>query len=319
MSPSPLRRLPPWLAPSLCSAVQDSLDLCWGYVLLEHEVRNVDACFKRLDSIFNNNSRVLESARVGAGYDVQLNDIMDAEIQPILQDFYQTPNYDYVYEQRLQTASDNFVAAASQLPRVSGCHPPCGFQSAGAVYNCETCKYDSCEFPLDCPVEEIKVMENSRIRMWCKVPFDLPSDFQAVWRFAEELNTQQVDEFKEVTAGVDMLFSIPSSTLQHQGTYQCEIYSSQRSIIRLYYHVSVTPQDEVSHTELQEIFDLSLLPGGSLLPTVDPSLHSRPSAALLSACVSAVLLLLLLSLGTLYWLSTSEERSDVETDAVGDL
>ncbi|XP_055019503.1 sperm acrosome associated 6 [Boleophthalmus pectinirostris] len=243
---------------------------------------------------------------------------MDAEIQPILQDFYQTPNYDYVYEQRLQTAADKFVAAASQLPRVSGCYPPCGFQSAGAVYNCKTCTYDSCEFPLDCPVEEIKVTENTRIRMWCKVPFDLPSDFQAVWRFAEELKTQQVDEFKEVTAGVDMVFSIPSTTSQHQGTYQCEIYSDQRSIIRLYYHLSVTPQDEVGHTELQEIFDLSLLPGGSLLPTEKPSRHS-PSAVLLGACVSAVLLLLLLSLGrTLYLLSTSEKRGDVETDAAGD-
>ncbi|XP_055083859.1 sperm acrosome associated 6 isoform X2 [Periophthalmus magnuspinnatus] len=278
----------------------------------------MDACFMRLDAIFNYNSQVIESARVGAGYDQQLNDIMDAEIQPILQDFYQTPNYDYVYEQRLQTAADNFVAAASQLPRVSGCYPPCGFQDAGAVYNCKTCKYDSCEFPLDCPVEEIKVMENTRIRMWCKVPFDLPSDFQAVWRFAEELNTQQLDEFKEVTAGVDTLFSIPSTSPHHQGTYQCEIYSDQRSIVRLYYYLSVTPQNEVGHTELQEIFDLSLLPGGSLLPTADLSRHSRPSAVLLGAYVSAVLLLLLLSLGTLYLLSTSEKRGDVETDAIGD-
>ncbi|KAJ0066078.1 hypothetical protein NL108_001309, partial [Boleophthalmus pectinirostris] len=219
--------------------VQDSLDLCWGYVIEEYEIRNVDACFVRLDAIFNNNSRVIESARVGRNhYDQQLNDIMDAEIQPILQDFYQTPNYDYVYEQRLQTAADKFVAAASQLPRGETWFSRLRFQSAGAVYNCKTCTYDSCEFPLDCPVEEIKVTENTRIRMWCKVPFDLPSDFQAVWRFAEELKTQQVDEFKEVTAGVDMVFSIPSTTSQHQGTYQCEIYSDQRSIIRLYYHLS---------------------------------------------------------------------------------
>lgn len=291
--------------------IQDSIDLCWGYVILEHEVRNIDTCFKRLDAIFNHNSRVIESARVGAGYDQQLNDIMDAEIQPIIQEFYERPNYDYVYEQKLQTAADNFVAAASQLPRVSGCFPPCGFQSAGAVYNCETCLYDSCEFPLDCPVEEINVMENSRVRMRCKVPFDLPSDFQAVWRFAEKVKTQQVDEFTEVTAGVDMLFSIPSTTPQHQGTYQCEIYSEQRSIVRLYFHVSVTPQVEVGHTELQETFDLSLLPGGSLLPVADR--HSRPSAELLAACLGAVVLLLLLSLGTLCWLS--EEREDVETAA----
>lgn len=28
-----------------------------------------------------------------------------------------------------------------------------GFQVQGAVYNCITCQYDSCEFPLDCPGE----------------------------------------------------------------------------------------------------------------------------------------------------------------------
>jgi len=28
-----------------------------------------------------------------------------------------------------------------------------GFQAQGAVYNCMTCQYDSCEFPLDCPGE----------------------------------------------------------------------------------------------------------------------------------------------------------------------
>lgn len=30
---------------------------------------------------------------------------------------------------------------------------PSGFQSTGAVYNCITCQYDSCKFPLDCPGE----------------------------------------------------------------------------------------------------------------------------------------------------------------------
>lgn len=53
-----------------------------------------------------------------------------------------------------------------------------------------------------------------------------------------QVKTQQVDEFKEVTAGVDRLYSIPSTSVQHEGTYQCEIYSGQRSIVRLYYHLT---------------------------------------------------------------------------------
>lgn len=56
--------------------------------------------------------------------------------------------------------------------------------------------------------------------------------------FVGQVKTQQVDQFKEVTAGVDRLYSIPSTSLQHQGTYQCEIYSGQRSIVRLYYYLT---------------------------------------------------------------------------------
>lgn len=87
-------------------------------------------------------------------------------------------------------------------------------------------------------VEEIEVMENSRSRMWCNVPFDLPNEIEVIWRFAEEVKTQQMEQFKEVTAGVDRVYSIPSTSLQHQGTYQCEIYSDLRSIVRLYFYIA---------------------------------------------------------------------------------
>ncbi|XP_033959244.1 sperm acrosome membrane-associated protein 6 isoform X3 [Pseudochaenichthys georgianus] len=218
--------------------VQDSLRLCWGHILTEHNVRNVDSCFRKLDRIFNNHERVIEAGRVGKGYDKQLKELLDGEILPMVEEFDRKRNNDTVYEERLQTAADNFIAAASKLPRVSGCLPPCGFQSAGAVYNCITCQYDSCELPLDCPVKEVTAMENSRSQMWCEVPFHLPGNIEVIWRFAEEVKTQQVDQFKEVTAGLDTIYSIPSSSLQHVGTYQCEIYSVQRSIVRLYFYLT---------------------------------------------------------------------------------
>ncbi|XP_047215740.1 sperm acrosome associated 6 isoform X3 [Girardinichthys multiradiatus] len=275
--------------------VQDSLRLCWGHVMTKGNVRSVDRCFRRLDRIFNTNEGVIHAARVGKGFDIKLKEILDAVILPLVEEFDKKLNMDSVYESRLQTAADNFIAAASKLPRVSGCFPPCGFQSAGAVYNCITCQYDSCEFPLDCPVEEIEVMENSGARMWCGVPFDLPNDIEVIWRFAEEVKTQEMDQFKEVTAGVDRLYSIPSTSLQHQGTYQCDIYS-------------VTPQLVVGHTKLQEIFDLSLLPGGKLLVTPSAAPHSflRLLLFLLTTCLTTSLVLLFLSLGVLYCSSLAE-------------
>ncbi|XP_029361155.1 sperm acrosome membrane-associated protein 6 [Echeneis naucrates] len=221
-------------------------------------------------------------------------------------------NDDTVYEKRLQKAADNFIAAAYKLPRESGCFPPCGFQGADSVYNCISCKYDSCGFPLDCPIKEIKVMANSRIQMWCDVPFHLPNNIEIIWRFAEEVKTEEVDQFEKVTAGVDRLYSIRSTSLQHQGTYQCEIYSDQRSIVRLYYYLAVTPQVVAGHTELQEIFDLSLLPGGQLLPEPSgpPRLPLLPSPLLLTACLTALLLLLFLTLKVLWWLTDPPEQAD---------
>ncbi|KAK1895211.1 Sperm acrosome membrane-associated protein 6 [Dissostichus eleginoides] len=273
--------------------VQDSLRLCWGHILTEHNVRNVDYCFRKLDRIFNNHERVIEAGRVGKGYDKQLKELLDGEILPMVEEFDKKLNNDTVYEERLQTAADNFIAAASKLPRVSGCLPPCGFQSAGAVYNCITCQYDSCELPLDCPVKEVKAMENSRSQMWCVVPFHLPGNIEVIWRFAEEVKTQQVDQFKEVTAGLDTLYSIPSTSLQHVGTYQCEIYSGQRSIVRLYFYLT----------------------GGRLLPAPGGPSHSlTPSPLLLTACLTALLLLLFLSMGALYWSVLPEQTSHAEQE-----
>ncbi|XP_024123848.1 sperm acrosome membrane-associated protein 6 isoform X1 [Oryzias melastigma] len=302
-------------------APQDTLRLCWGHVLIQSNAKNVDACYRKVDRIFNNNEKMMEAARVGGGFDKKLKEILLADIMPMVQEFDQKLNSETVYEQRFQTAADNFIAAASKLPRASGCFPPCGYQSAGAVYNCETCSYDSCEFPLDCPVEEIEVMENSRSRLWCDVPFDLPADIEVIWRFAEGVKTQQLEEFKEVTVGVDRLYSIPSTSSQHQGTYQCEIYTGRLSIVRLYFYITVTPQAVVGHTELQEIFDLSLLPGGQLRPAPEGSPDSiLPRLSfLLIACLTCSLLLLFLSLGTLIWSFIPEKEvviANEEEDSV---
>ncbi|XP_062322260.1 sperm acrosome associated 6 [Osmerus eperlanus] len=290
-----------------------SVKLCWGHVITESYTRNMDECFEKVDRLMTNATKVIEAGRVGPGYDQQLREIMLSQIIPLLEEFDQKLNDDTVYEKRLQTVADNFIAAASKLPRASGCIPPCGFQAKGALYNCITCKYDTCELPLDCPVEEITVVENNRTRMWCDVSFPLPIDLEVIWRFAEEVKSQQVDLFKEVTAGVDRLYSIPSANLQHTGTYQCEILSNQRSIVRLYFYLTVKPQVVVGYTDLQEIFDLSLLPGGRIVSSPGgppPALQLLPQPALLTACLTTLLLLLFLSLGILYWKSAQRYRRD---------
>lgn len=68
-------------------------------------------------------------------------------------------------------------------------------------------------------VEEIKVMENSRIRMWCNVPFALPTDTEVIWRFAEEVRSAYGESFR-VTA---ILLKV---TVQHFCKIHTLVYSS---------------------------------------------------------------------------------------------
>ncbi|XP_027004033.1 sperm acrosome associated 6 isoform X2 [Tachysurus fulvidraco] len=289
----------------------DSVRLCWGHILSEHNIRNIDACFKTLDRIFNNNPNVIMAGR---GYDRVLKELMRSEIMHIVEEFDHNLNNDTVYEVRLQAAADTFITMASGLPRASGCFPPCGFQAHGTVYNCMTCQYDSCEFPLDCPLQEITVEEYNRNQMWCHVPFVLPSDIQIVWRYAE-IKTMLIDRFKEVTAGTDKLFSIPSARLEHSGTYQCEIFSQERSLVRIYYHLTVVANEEVGHAELQDVFDQALLPAGQfrVLPTLPPfSLLKLPSNVLLTVSLTSLLLLLFLTIGLLHWWPS--KKMDRETE-----
>ncbi|XP_075868953.1 sperm acrosome membrane-associated protein 6 isoform X5 [Nelusetta ayraudi] len=157
-------------------------------------------------------------------------------------------------------------------------------------------------------VKEMNATEGGASQMQCEVAFQLPDGIMAVWRFADEIKTLNLDHFEEVTAGTDTLFSITTVSLEHQGTYQCEIYSDQRSIVRLYYFLSVVPRVVVGHTELQEIFELSLLPGGRLLPPSVPE-PSVLSPLLLAACLTSVFLLLFLALGALVLLLMPEKTN----------
>ncbi|XP_026116960.1 uncharacterized protein LOC113095804 [Carassius auratus] len=141
-------------------------------------------------------------------------------------------------------------------------------------------------------VKEISVKENNRTQMWCKVPFLLPTDAEIVWRYAME-RTMLMDRFDEVTVGVDLLYFIPSARPEHSGTYQCEIFSQEHSLVRIYYYVTVVPMAQIGHAELQDVFEQALLPGGqffSLSPTVPFTLW-LPSPALVTTCLTAILLL----------------------------
>ncbi|KAG5856174.1 hypothetical protein ANANG_G00005240 [Anguilla anguilla] len=99
--------------------------------------------------------------------------------------------------------------------------------------------------------------------------------------------TQQVEQFGVVTVGEDRLYSIPSARAHHQGTYQCEIFSQQRSIVRTYHHLKVIPQVLVAQAELQGVFDTALLPGGRFRPRLPGRPVTSPRPRRLPTCRSS--------------------------------
>ncbi|XP_034029461.1 sperm acrosome membrane-associated protein 6 [Thalassophryne amazonica] len=284
--------------------VYDSYDICRGFIETEYQTQSVDSCMEMLNRVFNHNQTVIEAGTVGVGYDTQLKELMEAQVALLKEEFVGQRNYDTVYEKKLQMAANNFVAAASKLPRAHGCFPPCGIQGVDKDYNCSTCMYNPCNYPLDCPIQDVEVMETDRTRMWCNVQFQLPKDIMVIWRFAQGVKTQVTDEFEEVTVGTDRLYSILFAYPEQEGTYQCEIYSQDIPIVKVYFYVTVTPSPaEARREELQELFDLYLLPGGLLVPeTDDPPQQPPLSPVLLTACLTSVMLLLFLSLGALFLL-----------------
>lgn len=57
-------------------------------------------------------------------------------------------------------------------------------------------------------VEDIEVMENSRSQMWCEVPFDLPTDIEVIWRFAEEVSSASDDSCRGSTYSLRLYLSV---------------------------------------------------------------------------------------------------------------
>ncbi|XP_066574007.1 sperm acrosome membrane-associated protein 6 [Amia ocellicauda] len=290
----------------------DGIRLCWGYVLPDSGVRSMDACYRALERIFGD-QRVTDAGRVGAGYDRVLRGILQELLTPLIQKFDRKRNDASVYEVEFQRVAHGFVSQAAQLPRATGCVPPCGFQESGTVYSCITCQYESCGYPLDCPMRDVSVGQWNRTVLQCEVGFTLPLDTQISWKFTKELRTQDLAQFEELTCGTDPVYAMPSTRREQQGTYLCEMFTQEHSIARDYMYLTVLGESSVGKVEMQELFDMALhsqtptqdTSPPVLLPPLRPeddltplnSLIQSISPGLLIACLSSLILLLLFSLG----------------------
>ncbi|XP_021271649.1 sperm acrosome membrane-associated protein 6-like [Numida meleagris] len=128
----------------------------------------------------------------------------------------------------------------SQLEQAPACIPPCGHQPAARVFQCATCRLVDCQFPVDCPVQDVWVHEDEAITLHCDVPFAVPPELQVTWMFAKDIRTQDLALFEELQRGVG---EPPSLTVQDPtlGTIACRLGAASETLARKYFYLNGPP------------------------------------------------------------------------------
>ncbi|XP_032863029.2 sperm acrosome membrane-associated protein 6 [Tyto alba] len=143
------------------------------------------------------------------------------------------------FEVSLQEAVNIIWMKLSQLEEAPACIPPCGYQPAARVFQCATCQFVDCQFPLDCPVQDMWTRADEAITLHCDVPFATPSDLPVTWMFAKDLRTQDLAVFDELKESVEG----PLSLTLHDpisGTIACCLGVLSEPLIRKYFYLNVS-------------------------------------------------------------------------------
>ncbi|XP_028939771.1 sperm acrosome membrane-associated protein 6 [Antrostomus carolinensis] len=142
-------------------------------------------------------------------------------------------------EVSLQEAVNVIWMKLSQLEEAPACVPPCGYQPAARVFQCATCRLVDCQFPLDCPVQDVWTSADEAITLHCNVPFVTPPDLPVTWMFAKDLHTQDLALFEELQGSVEGPLSL---TLQDPtpGTIACRLGVPSEPLARKYFYLNVS-------------------------------------------------------------------------------
>ncbi|XP_061868628.1 sperm acrosome membrane-associated protein 6 [Colius striatus] len=189
----------------------------------------------------------------------------------------------------LKEAVDTIWAKLSKLEEAPACIPPCGYQPAARVYQCATCRLVDCQFPLDCPVQDVWAAAAEAITLHCHVPFAAPRDLPVTWMFAKDLRTQDLSVFEELQGGAEGPLSL---TLQDPtpGTVACRLGALSEPLARKYFYLNVTARSVEAEQAVQaQLRAVLRWPQGSSSP------HGRPGLGLGLALGSMALVLLLMA------------------------
>ncbi|XP_040314042.1 sperm acrosome membrane-associated protein 6 isoform X6 [Herpailurus yagouaroundi] len=161
-----------------------------------------------------------------------------------------------------------------------------GFQDVARRFLCYGCYSKACNFPLDCPVQDLTVTRGQQAKFSCTVNFQLPKEeITYSWKFAGGgLRTQDQSYFRDIPRAQGYLARIRPVQPTHSGTFSCSILHDQRPVARLYFFLNVTSAPPRGEIELQVSFRKVLRWAPKETETLEPwrpslgELLARPEA-----------------------------------------
>ncbi|XP_012412505.1 sperm acrosome membrane-associated protein 6 [Trichechus manatus latirostris] len=159
------------------------------------------------------------------------------------------------YEEAFRAAAEAMKEDIAQLKEAPDCIPPCGRQEVSRRFRCRGCYSTLCNLPLDCPVQDVKVIRGDQAMFFCNVNFELPKEITYSWKFVGGgLRTQDQTYFRELPEARGNVARIRPAQPKHRGTFSCEIVHEERPLARLYFFLNVTGPPPRGETELQVSF-----------------------------------------------------------------
>ncbi|XP_042774501.1 sperm acrosome membrane-associated protein 6 isoform X3 [Panthera tigris] len=183
-------------------------------------------------------------------------------------------------------AAEKMRKVIMKLKGAQACVPPCGFQDVARRFLCYGCYSKACNFPLDCPVQDLTVTRGQQAKFSCTVNFQLPKEeITYSWKFAGGgLRTQDQSYFRDIPRAQGYLARIRPVQPTHSGTFSCSILHDQRPVARLYFFLNVTSAPPRGEIELQVSFRKVLRWAPKETETLEPwrpslgELLARPEA-----------------------------------------
>ncbi|XP_051665456.1 sperm acrosome membrane-associated protein 6 isoform X1 [Manacus candei] len=244
-----------WVALVLCLPGVHSCLLCFGPPKMREQLcREITGASaknpknKKCQEDLVEAAKPLASVAVGAGQHDELRDIVLDALYYIEEQKNKKP-----LNKSLQEAVDTIWVKLSRMTKVPACVPPCGFQPDARVFQCATCHFADCEFPLDCPVQDLRTYTDETIVLLCDVPFSFPGSLPVTWMYVPNLRTQDMSLFKELKGNPKN----PSSlTIEEPapGTVACRLGEVSKPFVRKFFYLNVSEGSVEEERGLQAVF-----------------------------------------------------------------